>query len=216
MNYKKLIIDSGIRMLQGGFTVETWGNISARDPQTGLVYITPSGMDYETCKEDDVIVYNLNGEVVEGHRKSTIETKLHLDIYRNRPEINAVVHTHPIYSLVFACLKKDIPLIIDEAAQCLGDTIKVADYALPGTPELADNCIKALGKQANACMLQSHGSVCIGESMEGAFKVAKVLELTAQIYQMILTMGQEPVLLSDENIKIMQDFAKYKYGQKDL
>lgn len=212
MNYKRLIIQSGIKMLQSGLTVETWGNISARDPETGLIYITPSGMDYETCGEDDIIVYDLEGNVIEGHRKSTIETKLHLDIYRNRPEINAVVHTHPIYSLVFACMKKDIPLIIDEAAQCLGDTIKVADYALPGTPQLADNCIAALGKKANACLLQSHGAVCIGDSMDGAFKVATVLELTAQTYHMILSIGQ-PVLLSDENIEKMQEFVKTKYGQ---
>ncbi len=71
------------------------GNISIRDPETGLVYLTPSAMKYSTIVEDDVVVCRLDGTIVEGHRKPTIETGLHLAIYRNREEVNAVIHTHP-------------------------------------------------------------------------------------------------------------------------
>lgn len=214
MNYKKLIVESGLRMLNSGYTVETWGNISFRDKETNLVYLTPSGMDYTIVTQDDIVVCDLDGNVVEGTKKPTIETGLHLAIYKARPEVNAVVHTHPMYSMVFSCCGEDIPLVIDEAAQTLGGTVKTAEYALPGSPELAQNCVDALGTQSNACLLKSHGAVCVGEDMDNAFKVSKVLEVTAEIYQMIRAIGKTPYKISDENIAAMQDFVKNVYGQR--
>lgn len=213
MNYKKLIVDSGKRMAGSGLTVETWGNISVRDSETGLVYLTPSAMLYDTIVEDDVVVCTLDGKIVEGTRKPTIETEMHLSVYRNRAEVNAVIHTHPLYSMVYAAQGKDIPLIIDEAAQIMEDVCRCTEYALPGSQELADNCVKALGEKANSCLIHSHGAVCVGENMEGAFKVAKVLEVTSQIYYMIEATGGKPVGISDENIAAMQDFVKNSYGQ---
>lgn len=201
-------------MLNSGYTVETWGNISFRDKEKNVVYLTPSGMDYNTITEEDIVVCDLEGNIVEGNRKPTIETGLHLAIYKARPEVNAVVHTHPIYSTVFSCCGEEIPLVIDEAAQTLGAAIKTAEYALPGSPELAENCIKALGTDANACLLMSHGAVCVGENMNSAFKVAKVLEVTAQIYHMIRSMNGNCIEISDDNICKMQYFAKNLYGQK--
>lgn len=128
MDFKKCIVESGKKLENSGLTVETWGNISIRDPETGLVYLTPSAMKYSTIVEDDVVVCRLDGTIVEGHRKPTIETGLHLAVYRNREEVNAVIHTHPMYSMVYATQGKDIPLIIDEAAQAMGDTCKCTQY----------------------------------------------------------------------------------------
>ncbi|HHV30180.1 MAG TPA: class II aldolase/adducin family protein [Clostridium sp.] len=214
MNIKRIIVDSGIRMLNSGLTVGTWGNISFRDKESNLVYLTPSGMDYSAIIEDDVVVCDLDGNIVEGKRKPTIEKGMHLAVYKARPEVNAVVHTHPIYSTVFSCIGEDIPLIIDEAAQTLGDVVKTASYALPGSQELADNCIKALGTKSNACLLMSHGAVCVGETMDAAFKVSTVLEVTAQIYYMIKSMGKEYIKISEENIAAMEYFVKNIYGQR--
>ncbi len=213
MNYKQLIVESGKRMSGSGLTVETWGNISFRDKETGLVYLTPSAMLYDTIVEDDVVVCRLDGTIVEGERKPTIETEMHLSVYRNREDVNAIIHTHPIYSMVYAAQGKDIPLIIDEAAQILGDVCRCADYALPGSAELAENCVKALGERSNSCLIHSHGPVCVSGDMDGAFKTAKVLEVTAQIYYMIEATGGKPAGISDENIKAMQDFVKNSYGQ---
>ncbi len=213
MNFKKLIVESGKKMSGSGLTVETWGNISFRDKETGLVYLTPSAMLYDTIVEDDVVVCTLDGSIVEGRRKPTIETEMHLSVYRNREDVNAIIHTHPIYSMVYASQGKDIPLIIDEAAQILGDVCRCADYALPGSPELAENSVKALGEKSNTCLLHSHGAVCVADDMEGAFKTAKVLEVTARIYYMIEAAGGEPAGISDENIRAMQDFVKNSYGQ---
>jgi L-fuculose-phosphate aldolase len=214
MNYKELIVSSGLKMLNSGMTVETWGNISARDPRSGWIYLTPSGMDYSKINEADVVVCDPDGNILEGHRKPTIEKDLHLEIYKRRDDVNAIVHTHPIYSTVFSCMGEDIPPIIDEAAQVLMGECRRVDYALPGTAELAENCVKALGDTAMSCLLQSHGAVCVGKDMDNAFKVSKVLEMTAEIYYRIRATGGTPIPISNENIEYMIDFMKNKYGQK--
>ena len=213
MENKEMLVKAGKRMLHSNLTVETWGNISIRDPKSGKIYLTPSAMDYDSCCSNDIVVCDINGEILEGSRKPTIEKDLHLSVYRNHPEVNAIVHTHPIYSMVFACTGTTIPPVIDEAAQVLGDVVRVADYALPGSLDLAQNCVDTLGQEANACLLQSHGAVCVGDSIEMAFKVASVLEMTAQIYTLILQTNQVPLAISESDIQSMRDFATNHYGQ---
>lgn len=212
MNYKKVLVDSGKRMIREGLTVCTWGNISARDPQTNLVYLTPSAMDYDMITEEDIAVCDISGKIIDGLRRPTVESTLHLSIYEKRPDINAVVHTHPVYSTVFGVLREDIPACLDEAAQAIGDKIPVAAYALPGTTELAQNCTQALADKYNACLLANHGAVCVGADMEAAFKVARVLEITAQVYYMARCIGK-PSLLKKEDIEYMYNFARNRYGQ---
>lgn len=209
---KKLLVDSGKRMLHSRLTVETWGNISCL--REGKACITPSGMDYNSVCENDMIVTDLDGNILDGARKPSIELGLHLAVYRARPDVKAVVHTHAIFSNVFACTGEDIPLFHDEGAQALGDVVRCASYALPGTPELAQACVAALGNQANACLLRNHGAVCVGPDMDSAFKVAAVLEMVAELYYRIRAMGSNYVPISPENINAMQEFVKTSYGQK--
>lgn len=212
MNYKRFLIDACLRMVKSGLTVETWGNISVRDPETGYVYLTPSGMPYDTIVEDDIVVMDIDGNRIEGERKPTIEHAMHLGIMRNRPEINAVVHTHPVYSQVFALLHEDIPPVIDEAAQILGE-VRVTEYALPGSPEMAENAIKTLGNDA-ACLLANHGAVAVGKDMDAAFKVCTILEMTSQIYYMARCIGT-PKPIDDDKVAFMKDFVANHYGQRD-
>lgn len=211
MNYKKLIVDAGLRMLRSGLTVATWGNISARDPETGLIYLTPSGMPYDSITEDDIVVMNAKGEVVEGTRRPTIEYAMHLGILNKRPEIHAIVHTHPIYSQIFACLHEEIPPIIDEAAQVMAGAVKCAEYGLPGTQELADNVAAALG-DGFACLMANHGSVCVGKTMDKAFTVSTVLEMSAQIYYMARCIGK-PHVIPEDKVAHMYNFVSKQYGQ---
>lgn len=211
---KTLVKDSGIRMLDSGLTVATWGNVSVCDRDAGLVYITPSGMNYHEIVEDDICVYDLNADHVQGERRPSIELHMHVGCYNARPEISAVVHTHPIFSTVFSSCGEDIPLNIhDEAAQALGDTIRCADYELPGSQALADAVGRALGEKSNACMMRNHGLVCVGKDMDSAFKVSTVVEMVAEIYWRIRAMGATYVPISDENVRAMQEFVKTKYGQ---
>ena len=126
MNYRQELIDAGIKLLTSGCTIETWGNISIIDRENSIIYITPSGMDYLTMTSDDISIIDLDGNHIGGKRKPSIEKDLHALIYKNREDVGAVLHTHPIYSTCFSAMGEDIPLIIDEAAQVLGDTVKTA------------------------------------------------------------------------------------------
>ena len=213
-NPKQAVIDAGRRMLAEGITIGAWGNISVFAPAEGRVYITPSGMAYDTLLPSDIVVLTPDGKRLEGERKPSIETGLHLAVYAARPDCRAIVHTHPVFSTAFSAMGEDIPLFLDEAAQQLGDTVRTAEYALPGTKELAENCVCALGARSMACLLRSHGAVCLGESLSQAFLVSQVLESTARIYHLIRSMGGQFLPISEENIRAMQDFVKNCYGQR--
>lgn len=213
MDYKQLVVDSGKKMYNSGLTVATWGNISFRDPETGLIYLTPSGMNYNTMVKDDIVVMDINKKIVEGNRVPTIETPMHLGIYKSRFDVNAVMHTHPIYSMVYATQGKTIPMITDEAAQMLGDVCRCTKYQLPGSQELADEVVRTLGQKANSCLINSHGALCVGADVEAMFRVSTVLEVTAQIYYLVQSSGNEPLGISPENVKAMQYFVAHKYGQ---
>lgn len=212
MNYKQQLVQAGRDMLEKKLTVETWGNLSLRDPDTGRIYLTPSAMPYSTITEEDVVVLEPDGSLFEGRRKPTVEKDLHVKVYQNRPDVDAIIHTHPVESLVFGVLHEDIPPIIDEAAQILGGTVHTAKYALPGTQSLAENCLEALGVKGRACLLANHGAVCLGKDMKDAFKTSAVLEMTAEIYRKARSLG-EPVVIDEHQVAFMRDFMENHYGQ---
>ena len=214
MNYARLVIDAGVRMLRQGETIGAWGNISALDPDRGEVFITPSGMAYDTIREEDIVVLDRDGHVLRGERRPSVETPMHLAIYRARPGCRAVIHTHPIYSTAFSAMGEDIPLFLDEAAQTLRDTVRTARWAMPGSAELAANCVEALGERSMACLLCSHGAVCLGETMEQAFLVSAVLEAAVRIFFLIRSMGGSAEAYGAERLSEMDRFIKERYGQK--
>ena len=206
-----LVLDACKRMEDRGMTVGTWGNISVRvDDETFL--ITPSGMSYGSLKIDDIVMADMKGNTIDSKRKPSIEHALHRTIYRHRPDVGAVIHTHPQYSTAFAIARKDIPAVSEELIQIIGEGVKCAEYALPGTEELAANVVSALGNN-NAALLANHGAVCVGGDLSDAFKVAEVLEKSAKTIIMATILGTPEVISHDECLK-MQDFVKNHYGQK--
>ncbi len=209
--YKKMIVDAGRKMMAEGLTVGTWGNISVQDPDSGLIYIKPSGMDYNKIEQSDVVVMNSDAQVVEGNRKPSIEYNFHIGILNARPDVLAVVHTHPVYSSVFGVLGQQIPAVCEDFAQIVGDKVICCQYALPGTQELA-RCVIAGLADRGAVLIPNHGAVCVGESLADAFKKSFVLEKSAKIYYMAKSLGK-PRIISDEDIKSMQEFVKNSYGQ---
>mgnify|MGYP000906030749 FL=1 len=207
-----MLVDAGRSMLRRGLTVGTWGNVSVRDAETGNIYITPSGMNYDTCCCDDMVVYDADGNPVKGDRAPSIEKNLHISVYRARRDVNAVVHTHPLYSTVFAVTGESIPPITDDFVQSVGKTVSCAEYALPGTEALAENAVRALGS-SNAVILTSHGTVCVGPSLESAMKVVDVVEKTAAIAIFAKLFGSVREI-PDHDIAAMQEFVRTKYGQR--
>jgi len=211
-NYKKIIIETGIELYKKNLTIGTWGNISALDPETGLIYIKPSAMDYNEINLEDIIVVNREGEVIEGVRKPSIETPMHLAVYNNREDVGAVVHYHSIYSSVLAVTGLSLPGICEDFVQIVGDKVICSKYALPGSKELAINAVVGLGNR-NAVFLTNHGTLCVGKDMKEAMKVSYVVEKTAQIYILSKNVGKCKII-SEEDIKKMQDFAKNVYGKQ--
>lgn len=210
-SFKRAIVEGGLQLFNQGLTVGTWGNLSIRDRETGYIYIKPSGMPYPDITADDVVVMDRDFHVVEGHRKPSIEYHLHISIMNARDDVNAIIHTHPIYSSVFGVLREEIPGISEDFVQIVGDKVICCEYALPGTPQLAKNLVAALGNR-NAVMVPNHGTVCVGASWADAMKIVYVVEKTAQIYQLARSIGT-PKLIDPDDIKAMQDFARNFYGQ---
>ena len=210
--FKKIIVDTGRELYKQNLTIGTWGNISILDSETGLVYIKPSGMDYNEINLEDVIVVDKKGKTIEGFRKPSIEMPMHLSIYNAREDVGAIVHYHPIYSSVLAVTGFSLPGICEDFVQIVGEKVLCAKYALPGSEELAENAVASLGSR-NAVFLLNHGTLCVGKDMKEAMRVCYVVEKTAHIYILSKSVGKCRII-PEEDIKIMQDFAKNSYGEQ--
>lgn len=197
-------------MSNSGLVAGTWGNISARVDDEYMV-ITPSGMDYSRLFPDQMVIVNMNTLEYEGNLKPSIEAVVHAAIYKDRPEVNGVVHTHSTYALTVATARKDIPPICDDQVQILGGSVRLAGYTMPGTKEMADEVVKALKERAGA-LIANHGAITVGRSVAEAFTGSNVLEKAAQVYINSMAIGG-PVEISQEDIDFFRDFFLNKYGQ---
>jgi len=209
---KRLIVNTGRELYKQNLTIGTWGNISVLDPKTGLVYIKPSGMDYNKITLEDVIVVDKQGKTIEGFRKPSVEMPMHLSIYNARKDVRAIVHYHPVYSSVLAVTGFSLPGICEDFVQVVGEKVLCAKYALPGSDDLAENAVASLGNR-NAVFLLNHGTLCVGKDMKEAIRVCYVVEKTAHIYILSKSVGKCRII-PDEDIKVMQDFARNVYGKK--
>ena len=188
------------QMISSGLVTGTSGNVSARTPE-GDVLITPSGLDYEIMQPKDVALVNVDGELLEGSLKPSTETPMHTGIYRARPQVDAVVHTHSRYATTLACLGWEIPPVHYMLTTLSGDgRLPLAPYTIYGTEELAAYAAEALGESRNACLLQNHGTVTVGEGPEKAFSRTVVLEEMAEIYYRARLLG-EPILLTPQQVE---------------
>ena len=168
-------------MVSAGLVIGTAGNVSQRISDSGSVAITPSSKDYSCLDPNDVMVVNLDGDVLEGDRNPSIETPMHLAIYKARPDVSAVIHTHSVYATTLAVMRIPLPPIIDEFVIRLGGQVEVAKYAMPGTEELARYALEALGPR-NGVLLANHGPLCCAGTLHDALHNAQLLERAAQIY----------------------------------
>ena len=172
-------------MAKRGLVSGSSGNVSVRlspqDAPDPLIAVTPSGKPYSDLEEADIVVVDQDGEPVEGDGVPSSETLLHLALYRSRPDIAAVVHTHSLFASVAAVAGMEIPPILDEMATTLGGPVRVSEYGFPGSAELADKVALALGDRA-AALIRNHGAVGVGGSAQEALEVCTLLERAAQIF----------------------------------
>ena len=196
---RKEVLEAAQRMAKKGLTVGSSGNVSLRTKESGgreLVAITPSGRYYDSMKADDIVIVDFKGQRVEGELAPSIETMLHIGIYKARKKVNAVIHTHPVFGSVIAVTGMEIPPILDDQVTQIGGEIKVAQYALSGSPEMVKNVIAALGPR-NAVLMANHGALSVGRNMREAFTICELLEKTARIYISALGIGKVNLLPAD-------------------
>ncbi len=192
----------------------TQGNLSARDPESGLICITPSGADYETLSAEDIVVVDDEGQVVEGRWRPSVETPLHTLILRRRRDIHCVMHTHSHYATVFGVLYEPVPMILAESALCLGGEVPIAPYQRSGTPEFAELVARTLGERM-AVIWGNHGAMVVGPNLALTFSAAHALEDSAQIYFLARHLGQ-PALLPPGEVEQLHRAWIADYGQKPL
>jgi L-fuculose-phosphate aldolase len=213
---KKQVIEAAQEMERKGLVVGTAGNISLRIKAADgreLLAITPSGRYYDSLKVDDIVVVDFAGQKVEGELKATIETIMHIEVHKARKKMNAVVHAHPPFCSALAVAGMDIPPLIDEQVVLIGGEIKVAQYALPGTPELAKNAVSALGPR-NAVILANHGVLAVGRDMREALTICELAEELAKIYISALGLGKVNQLPS-KVVELEQAFFAATYGESE-
>lgn len=209
---RKKILEVGLKLAQSGMVAGTWGNISAWDSSRSGYWITPSGMDYYTLQEEDLVLLSLNNAVLEGKRKPSSELLLHTEIYKQRPDVKGIVHTHSTFATAHAVAQVPLPGMVEDLVMIVGGQVEVAEYCLPGTLELAISAVNAL-QDKSAVLLANHGLVGVGNALEEAFKVCQVVEKSAHIHIMSRLIG-EPVMLSQEDIGLMRRTYQESYGQR--
>ncbi|WP_027623741.1 class II aldolase/adducin family protein [Clostridium lundense] len=212
---KQQIVNMSLRLYNEKLIVGTWGNLSMRlKDKNGeeLYLVTPSGMEYEDTKIEDLVILNEQGDIVEGHRNPTSELKMHIKIYKSINNINAIIHTHSTYATACAVAGVTIPMMVEDMIQHIGGDVRVAKYALPGTDELASYAVEAL-KERNGALLKNHGVIGIGKSMVDAYKSCILIEKSAKILIYAKILGHVH-LLSTEDAEKMIEYYNNKYGQK--
>ena len=188
----------------------TAGNVSARIERGYL--ITPTGMDYESLRPADIVSMDLRGNRADGDLKPSSEWRFHQDIYAQRPDTHAIVHTHSPYATALACTRQDLPAFHYMVAGAGGASIRCAEYATYGTQELSDHALAALaGRQA--CLLANHGVIALGKDVDAAFKMAQLVEELARQYLLSRVLGP-PVLLDEAEMDV--NLEKFRdYGKQD-
>jgi len=207
---RQQIIDYCQKIAEKKLTPGTSGNISILNKEKELIAISPSGIDYFSLKPQDIVLLNLNGDVIDGRRKPSSEKEMHIELYRNRKDINTVIHTHSIFSTIFACLRKPIPPV-HYIIGIAGKEIPCCDYATFGTRELAKKAVTSL-KNNNSVLLANHGLLVVGNGIENTFNILENVEYTAEIYYRTLSIG-DPIILSQKEMQLILEKFK-SYGQK--
>lgn len=193
--------------------VWTSGNVSARDPESGLVVIKPSGVSYDELRPEDHVVVNLGGEVVEGTLNPSSDTASHLYIYRHRSDANGVVHTHSTYATAFAALGRPIPVCLTAIADEFGGPIPCAGFALIGGEEIGRQVVEHIG-DSPAVLLKNHGVFTVGPSARAALKSAVMVEDVARTVYLALQMGR-PDEIAPEDVAKLHHRYTHEYGQVD-
>jgi L-fuculose-phosphate aldolase len=205
---KEQVLWAAKEMLRTNLVEGTAGNLGARLPD-GNAVLTPSSLDYLEMTLDDLVVCDMDGNVLEGHRSPTSEKSLHLTALRDHPEIGATMHCHAKFSTMFALTRTPIPAVIEEFDVFVGGDVDVADYKTTGTEELAVEVASHVGKKA-AVLMANHGLFAVGKNPKDVLHIAALIERTAEIIWGARVLGTVVPLPDAVN---QQFSGYYRYGR---
>lgn len=200
-----------LELIKNGLVAWTSGNVSGRDPETGLVVIKPSGIRYEDLTPESMVVVDLDGKVVEGNHKPSSDTFAHVYVYRHRPDVNGVVHTHSTFATAWAAVGRPIPAVLTAICDEFGGPVPVGAYAKIGGDEIGREIIRSIG-DSPAVLMKNHGVFTIGKTPEAAVKAAVMVEDVARTVFYALQLGQPEEIPAEEIARAHRRYLK-EYGQ---
>lgn len=211
-SYCQLIVDSAKGLTGKGFLSATGGNLSVRIPEAQAFAITPSNYDYLKMLSEDICVLDMNLNPLAGSRIPSVESAMHAAIYRTRPDVNAIIHTHQVYPSTLALIGEPIPALFDEQVRFLGRSVEIIPYAPSGTDALAKTVAKYVDDHNNAYIMANHGALLFGGDMERAVHNVSVLEKCALAYLLTLCTDQKTSPIPPAAREIA--FARLREDQK--
>ena len=204
LNHAKLLSEHGYFSAMMG----TGGNVSVRIKGENAFAITPSGMPYKDLAPDDICILDFEKNQIEGAHAPSVESGMHVAIYKRRPDVNAVVHTHQNKASIFSVINRPIPALFDEVCMNIGEIVDVVPYALSGSQELAENVAGKLENGCNCYIMQNHGVLCLGHTIEKACLNAELLEKVAAIYADALFTGEKISTLPEKTVTLFRQIRK--------
>jgi L-ribulose-5-phosphate 4-epimerase len=200
-----------LELPKNGLVTWTGGNVSARDPQTGYVVIKPSGVRYEDLRPEHMAIVDLDGNQIEGDLKPSSDAASHLYIYRHRPDVNGIVHTHSPYATAFAALGRPIPVYLTAHADEFGGPVPCGGFALIGGEQIGRVVVESIG-DSPAVLLKSHGVFTVGPTAKAAVKAAVMVEDVARTVSIALQLGQPEEIPPGDVASLHQRYTQ-EYGQ---
>ncbi len=208
---REIICRQNKALSENGLVLWTSGNVSARDPETGYIVIKPSGVLFCDLTPESLVIVDVNGNKIEGTLNPSVDTASHLYVYRHRPDINGIVHTHSPYATSFAIRGESLKIYTTTSAAVFGGEIPVSDFATIGEEEIGREIVEKIGA-GEAILIRNHGVFTIGKDSEKALKNAVIIEETAQSVHYAMCRGHvDP--LPDETVKRGYDVYHRTYGQ---
>ncbi|MBT8061658.1 MAG: class II aldolase [Xanthomonadales bacterium] len=205
VDYHGQLIDAALALNDSGINRGTAGNLSVRFEQGML--ITPSGMDYADISAADLVAIGFDGRT-RGRRKPSSEWRIHLDLYRAREDVAAIVHAHPPACAALACHSMPIPPFHYMVAVAGGKDIRCSGYATFGSQALSDEVLRAM-EDRKACLMAHHGMIATGATPERALALAVEVETLAEMYSRCLAIGTPPLLSDEEMARVLEQFRDY-------
>lgn len=207
---KKEVIQAGIKMDRYGLIALSGGNVSVR-MNSGEILVTPSGMIYEDMVEDDILVMDIEGNIIEGGRKASVDTKALLYIFARKPQVNAVIHTHQPYATAVSLVADELPCNLTTLANATKGAVKVCPFSSAASLEMGIETVENLGSSL-AVILKHHGVISVGKSLKEALYACVYLEEAAKTFTIARSMGGEMAMLTPAQIQQAVEVFQF-YGQ---